>query len=101
MNHHQLTNLCNTFDLGTLLNAPKRVSGGLLHKMWRINTDEVSYAIKQLSSHINLANEAVIKNYDLTEEIASNFSDLGIPAISAIKQANNMASVTEKQGGLI
>lgn len=101
MNHHQLTNLCNVFALGTPLNTPKRVHGGLLHLMWRLNTDEASYAVKQLSSHIDLANEAIIKNYDLTEEIASRFFDLGIPSVSAIKQAGNYLTLVDSTGFLI
>ena len=101
MNHHQLTNLCNTFELGTPLNAPKKVSGGLLHKMWRINTDEASYAIKQLSQDIDLTNEAIVKNYNLTEEIAAQFASQGVPAIPAIKQAGKTLTMIESTGFLI
>ncbi len=101
MNHNQLTNLCNSFELGTPLNTPNRVHGGLLHMMWRIKTDEASYAVKQLSPDIDLTNEAIIKNYDLTEEIASRFSDLGIPAVSAIKQSGNYLTLVDGTAFLI
>ncbi len=87
MNHSQLHALCKTFELGTPLNEPKRVHGGLLHKMWRINTDEASYAVKQLSPDINVADESIVKNYNLTEDVAARFAHLGIPALSAIKQS--------------
>jgi hypothetical protein len=69
--------------------------------MWRVKTDKASYAIKQLSPHIDLTNESIIKNYDLTEEIASRFADLGIPAVSAIKQAGNYLTLVDGTGFLI
>ena len=93
--------LCNTFDLSTPLREPKKVHGGLLHKMWRINNDKCSYAIKQLSPDIDLTNKAITKNYNLTEEIASRFSGLEIPAISAIKQAGRYLRIIDNTGFLI
>ena len=101
MNHNQLMALCNTFKLGTPLNEPKRIHGGLLHRMWRINTDEASYAIKQLSQDIDLTNESIIKNYNLTEEIAARFADKGIPAIPAIRQVGNYLTMIDGTGFLI
>ena len=101
MNHNQLTDLCNSFELGTPLNTPNRVNGGLLHMMWQIKTDEASYAVKQLSPDIDLTNEAIIKNYDLTEEIASRFSDLGIPAVTAIKHSGNYLTLVDGTGFFI
>lgn len=73
MNHNHLTTLCNRFELGSPLNAPTRVYGGLLHRMWRVNTDSGVYAVKQLSAHIDLHDEAIVKNYNLTEDIVSRF----------------------------
>ncbi len=52
--------------------------------MWRLDTDKGSYAIKQLSKDIDLKNEQVIKNYELSEKIASRFVVHGIPGICAI-----------------
>lgn len=101
MNHQQMISLCNLFQLGVPLNAPKRIHGGLLHTMWRINTDEGSYAIKQLSPHINLANEAIIKNYNLTESIASRFIEHGIPCVSAIEHIDNYLEIIDGVGFLI
>ncbi|HBD9275097.1 TPA: aminoglycoside phosphotransferase family protein [Legionella pneumophila] len=101
MNHQQMISLCDLFKLGTPLNSPKRIHGGLLHTMWRINTDEGSYAIKQLSPHINLANEAIIKNYNLTESIASCFIEHGIPGVSAIEHTDNYLEIIDGIGFLI
>jgi hypothetical protein len=58
-----------------------------LHTMWRIETSKEIYAVKQLSKDIALTDERVIKNYELSESIASRFSAQGIPAICAIEQS--------------
>lgn len=63
------------------------MTGGLLHKMWKLNTNKGSYAIKQLSKDIQLTT-MVKKSYELTEIIADQFKQFGIPAISAL-QINN------------
>lgn len=86
MNKKQIANLTQHFNLGNHHNEPKRVYGGLLHTMWRLDTDKGSYAIKQLSKDINLKDESVRQNYELTEHIAHKFAALGIPAIPAISQ---------------
>lgn len=69
--------------------------------MWRVNTDEASYAVKQLSPDIDLTNKAIIKNYNFTEEIAYRFAQLGIPAISAMKQAGKYLKLIDGTGFLI
>ena len=84
MNKHYLIKICNKFDLGQPQDEPKRVHGGLLHAMWRINANHKSYAVKQLSKDIKLTEE-VKKNYELTENIAFQFSQFDIPAISALE----------------
>lgn len=61
MNHNQLMNLYNGLQLGTLLAEPKRIHCELLHQMWLINTEEASYAIKQLSHDIDLAYASIVQ----------------------------------------
>ncbi len=101
MNNNHVIAICHYFNLGTPLQAPTGVHGGLLHNMWRLDTDKGSFAIKQLSKDINLKNEHLIKNYNLTEEIASRFSAQGIPAISALSQNKNYLTLFEGTGFLI
>lgn len=86
MNNNHLIQICNHFDLGKPIGSPERIYGGLLHTMWKVNTEESSYAIKQISKDIDLTNDKIIQNYNLSEEIADHFKRLGIPAISAIKK---------------
>ena len=77
MNKDNLSYLIQHFYLGQPRRIPERVYGGLLHTMWRLDTDKGSYAIKQLSKDIDLKNEHVIKNYELSESIVSRFVALG------------------------
>ena len=101
MNQTHLKHVSQHFDLGTPTQAPTRVHGGLLHIMWRLDTDKGSYAIKQLSKDIDLKNERVIKNYEWSEKIASRFSALGIPAVPAIENTGQYLFMGDETGFLV
>ncbi len=101
MNQKHLKHVSHYFDLGTPIQAPTRVYGGLLHTMWRLDTDKGSYAIKQLSKDINLTDERVIKNYELSERIASSFVAHGIPGICAIAQSSKYVFMIDGTGFLV
>lgn len=101
MNTAHLINLCDVFKLGIPISDPERIHGGLLHAMWRINTEKATYAIKQLSPNINLKNKAIIESYNLTEEIASRFSAQEIPAVYALSHNRNYLTIFEDTGFLI
>jgi thiamine kinase-like enzyme/RimJ/RimL family protein N-acetyltransferase len=100
-NKNHIKAICHHFNLGTPFQAPTRVHGGLLHIMWRLDTDKGSYAIKQLSKDIDLKNEQVIKNYELSEKIASRFVAHGIPAICAIAQSRKYLFMIDGTGFLV
>lgn len=101
MNHNHLKHLSQHFNLGQSVQAPERVHGGLLHIMWRLDTDKGSYAVKQLSKDISLKNEQVIKNYELSEKIASRFVAQGIPGICAIAQSGKYLFMIDETGFLV
>lgn len=83
MTQDQLEILCHTLKLGKPIAHIGRVYGGLLHKMWRLDTDQGTFAIKQLSKSINL-NEQTRKSYELTELIARQFASQDIPSVFSI-----------------
>ncbi len=85
MTPQQLSKICKDFDLGAPFSKPMSVEGGLLHRMWKIETERGVYAIKELSPHINLQDQRIYSNYELTEEIAERFVKQGIPAIAAFQ----------------
>ncbi len=84
MNTQHLTKICNTFSLGQPLGEALRVVGGLLHRMWKINTTSGMYAVKELSAD-QIQDEAVKRHYEWTEEVAARFAEQGLPAIAALK----------------
>lgn len=101
MDYDHLNRLIQNFNLGLTKREPKRVYGGLLHIMWRLDTNKGSYAIKPLSKDINLKNEKIIKNYELSEVVAEKFAMQGIPAICAIAQSGKYLFTIECTGYLV
>ncbi|PJN49976.1 hypothetical protein PAEAM_55880 [Paenibacillus sp. GM1FR] len=62
--------LCNELQLGELISSPKPISGGLLHRMYAIETTQANYAVKALNPQIMIRPTAV-QNYIDSEKIAS------------------------------
>ena len=51
-------NICSQLDLGRLLLPPVRLSGGLMHKMFSLETTRGRYAVKLLNPNVMLRPEA-------------------------------------------
>lgn len=66
----QFEKLCNVIQLGELVGEPKAMSGGLLHRMYAMETTQGKYAIKALNPQIMLRPEAM-QNYIHSEQIVS------------------------------
>ena len=101
MNQTHLKHVSQHFNLGQQIQTPEQVHGGLLHTMWRLDTDKGSYAIKQLSKDIDLKNDQVIKNYELSERIASRFVVYGISGVCAIAQSGKYLFMIDGAGFLV
>lgn len=48
----KITELCIKYALGKIIEEPKLVTGGLMHKMYHVSTDQGEYAIKLLNPDI-------------------------------------------------
>ncbi len=83
MNKNQILRICEAFDLGMVLNDPIPVSGGLIHRMWKINTNSGSFAIKELDATI-MQRPGIHESYIKSEKIAASLKRKQIPAITAI-----------------
>lgn len=94
MNEHSAIKLCQLFGFGEPLSPPKAVLGGLLHKMWHIQTHSGEYAIKELNPHI-MTRKNIIEEYERSEKIAHAFKDKGIPAVVSILHQNNAVIILE------
>lgn len=77
----KIRNLCNAIMLGELIGQPEEVSGGLLHKMYCIETTKGKFAVKALNPQIMMRAE-VMENYIISEAIA-NIASKTIPALPA------------------
>lgn len=87
----KIAHLCIKYNLGNLTNTPIMVTGGLLHKMYRVITDQGHYAIKALNPDIMQRPDAM-SNMVNSERI-SNALKGEIPLIAAkefiIANSNN------------
>ena len=101
MQYKHVINICKLYKLGDPVGAPARVYGGLLHSMWRLTTDKSIYAVKQLSQGINLEDETIKENYEISEYIASSFSERGISAICALNNVGKYLSIIDGTGFLV
>lgn len=102
MNKNHLLLLCSEFELGSPVGESIRIygsRGGSL--MWKVNIENSTYAIKQLSPAIDLRNEKIVRKYEISEEIAHQFSKQGIPAVYALSTAGKRLMLVEDTGYLV
>ena len=98
MHENLISRICKLYNLGRLKGDVRAVQGGLIHKMWHIQTTQGEYAIKELNLKIqeldsNISSEnSIQKTYELTESIAQAFLESGIPAVAALKAGNEYVS---------
>jgi Ser/Thr protein kinase RdoA (MazF antagonist) len=93
--------LCSRLDLGTPQGPLSRVSGGLQHRMWRLDTDRGVYAIKQLSANSSLDDAEKRHHYNASEAIAEAFASHGIPAVFARRHDGDYLQMVEGAGYLV
>ena len=76
----QIEHLCNVCGLGNPLQEPQAIPGGLLHRLWRLDTTQGTFALKQLNAAI-MQKPLIHDSYRLSEGIAAAMSAHGIPEI--------------------
>lgn len=79
----QFEKLCNVLKLGEMIDMPEAISGGLLHRMYAIETTQGKYAIKALNPQI-MHRPVAMQNFINSEQIV-NIAANNIPAIPAKK----------------
>jgi thiamine kinase-like enzyme len=79
----QIERLCTRCSLGNPLQEPQAVSGGLLHRVWRLDTTQGTFALKQLNAAI-MQKLHIHDSYRLSEHIAAAMAAQGIPAVVAL-----------------
>ena len=73
--------ICSLVGAGTPLGGPEPVTGGLLHRMWRVETQNGTFAVKVLNPEIMLRSDA-LQNFRVAERVARAAYDGGIPAVT-------------------
>lgn len=86
-----MTTACPNMDwnvIGALLGIgvpqtpPRPVTGGLLHRMWRVETEQGTFAVKVLNPEIMARREAK-HNYRVSERVAQASYKKGVHAVPA------------------
>lgn len=78
-----MKHLMEYLGLGTVADEAVQVTGGLLHKMYRVSTDKGTYAVKVLNPEI-MKRPAALKNTVDSEKIAVAFRSM-IPVVAALE----------------
>jgi len=88
----QLGKLCHLLNLGEVVAPPTPVSGGLLHKMFRVETARGVFAVKRLNPEVMMRSEA-LNNMRTGEEANAAFEGCGAFDVCA-----SMGGVTQVEG---
>lgn len=95
-----ISELIKKCNLGSLLEPPKKIEGGLLNKMFKVSTTKGNFAFKLINPEVVKRKDG-IKNILFTEKV-SNIAKLnGIKCISAIEINNELIHSTNGKYFLI
>ena len=78
-----ITSLMQTCELGNVISPIKAVSGGFLHRMYKVVTECGTYAVKCLNPEI-MSREGVRDNYERAESLESILEKEDISIVPAI-----------------
>lgn len=78
-----ITSLMKTCRLGNVISPIEPVSGGFLHRMYKVKTEYGTYAVKCLNPEI-MGREGVLDNYERAERIERILEKADIPIVPAI-----------------
>lgn len=77
------TQLTTDWSLGSPICPPQPVSGGYMHKMFRLDTTAGSYAVKLLNPEV-MSRPAALSNYQKAEALESVLERHGLPIVAAM-----------------
>lgn len=92
-----LPSLCQHFNLGAPIESePSPVNGGLLHRMWKLNTNKGTFAVKELDANI-MTRDGSHGRYNYTETFARYITSNSDIKASIALEVNN-SHIYEKNG---
>ena len=80
--------ICSLIGVGTPLGRPEPITGGLLHRMWRVETQGGTLAVKVLNPEIMSRSNAK-QNFRISERAAKIANGEGICAVTAKTVGND------------
>ena len=89
-----LEKLMQSCGLGTVISPIESVSGGFMHRMYRVTTDCGNYAVKHLNREI-MARENAHDNFERAERIEVMLEKAGIPIVPALTFNGNKMQMVE------
>ena len=75
--------VCTQLNLGNLLASPTPLSGGLMHKMFRVDTEKGCYAVKCLNPHV-MARPEALGNFAAAEELERQLEQAGLAILASL-----------------
>ncbi len=96
MNNILFSKICEFCQLGLPTGNPKRISGGYMHKMYRIKTSSGDYAVKLLNPVI-MQREDAMKNFMLAEGLEVKLQSANIPVVPALEFNNQKMQCIDNQ----
>ncbi|WP_314591280.1 phosphotransferase [Paenibacillus terrigena] len=91
--------LCTILQLGELIGSPEELTGGLLHRMYVLETSQGKYAVKALNPQIMIRTTA-LQNI-IKSEIIVNIASRNVPALPARQFNGNSVQQIDNQCYLI
>ncbi|MDD2822747.1 MAG: phosphotransferase [Candidatus Daviesbacteria bacterium] len=91
-----ITEISQYFDLGKVKPEVTQVTGGLMHKMWKVQAGSGIFAIKQLNPEV-ISRPKARQDYLDSEKVAQIMKDRGIPSVPALV-VNNSPLFENEQG---
>jgi Ser/Thr protein kinase RdoA (MazF antagonist) len=95
----QFEKLCSNLKLGEIIGVPVAITGGLLHRMYFIETTKGKYAIKALNPPIML--RPVAMQHFINSERIANAASNNIPALPAKNFNGTFMQEVDKQFYLV
>lgn len=83
MTEETITKWFDASGLGPVLSPVRSVSGGLMHRMYRVDTPQGSYAVKHLNPEI-MKRPGAMANYRRAEELEKILEEAKIPIVPAL-----------------
>ncbi len=100
-NPDHIHQLCELLDLGSPRGGLEQVGGGFHHRMWQLNTNCGSFAIKQLADDLDMQDRATVERINATEITAREFSEHGLPALYSLANDRQHLQLIDKLGYLV